>query len=878
VEALLGDQGYTPFSGSYNDLSDTPDLSGYCAAPCYGDAQVQNYLTAQGYLPGPGYTDEDVAAYLSDQGFQPGAPYSDAQVQAYLDLMGYESGPKYSDDDVAAYLAANGYAPGPYFSGSFADLTNVPEALGKLGVTPEGTLTFDGTPVVDSTGTWVGDATGLQGPKGDPGNDGAAGTPGADGVSVTSAVVNVEGKLVVTLSNGTVTTSDSLVGPVGQPGTPGQDGANGAPGQPGANGAPGADGVSVTSAVVNDEGKLVITLSNGTVTTSDSLVGPAGAPGTPGQPGANGAAGANGAQGQPGVPGQPGANGAPGADGVSVTSAIVNSEGKLVVTLSNGTETTSASLIGPAGQPGQDGSNGAPGQPGAAGTPGADGVSVTAAAVNSEGKLVLTLSDGTVTTSGSLIGPPGQPGAAGTPGAAGQNGSDGAPGTSVTSAVVNGNQQLVVTLSDGTAYVSDSLKGEPGTPGTLAPGTAPGQTARWTGTEWVIDNALTNTGSQIGVNTSAPDTTAALDVNSQTQGFLMPRLTSTQRDAIASPAVGLMLFNITTGCFNHWTGAVWKELCAACEAPFDAPIVSGDDAVLCGTSSETYTVTPAPGVNAYTWSVPAGASIISGQGTSQIEIDFADSPGGTVSVVASGECPNSPAGELDVGVAGNSGSTTYVFTGSVQTFLVPPCVNSISVDVRGAQGGDSKNYGPGGLGGQVSAEIAVYPGQTLYVYVGSQPSLTGSNAPGGWNGGGNASTSPLVGGGGGASDIRTMGGAWNDANGLQSRLVVAGGGGGRASNGADSRGGGLTSFGPYPASQTSAGQNGGFGFGGNAIYCGCGYYSAGGGGGWYGGGSYGNAGTQSGSGGSSYYSGTGVTQGSTFPGVHTGNGQVTISW
>ena len=75
VEALLGDQGYTPFSGSYNDLSDTPDLSGYCAAPCYGDAQVQNYLTAQGYLPGPGYTDEDVAAYLSAQGFQPGAPY-----------------------------------------------------------------------------------------------------------------------------------------------------------------------------------------------------------------------------------------------------------------------------------------------------------------------------------------------------------------------------------------------------------------------------------------------------------------------------------------------------------------------------------------------------------------------------------------------------------------------------------------------------------------------------------------------------------------------------------------------------------------------------------------------------------------------------------
>ena len=178
----------------------------------------------------------------------------------------------------------------------------------------------------------------------------------------------------------------------------------------------------------------------------------------------------------------------------------------------------------------------------------------------------------------------------------------------------------------------------------------------------------------------------------------------------------------------------------------------------------------------------------------------------------------------------------------------------------------------------MSGELAVYPGQELYVYVGGEATAMGSNAPGGWNGGGNASTSPLVGGGGGASDIRTVSGPWDDPAGLQSRLLVAAGGGGAASAGADSRGGGLTSFGNYPASQTAAGQGGGFGKGADAVYCGCGYYSGGGGGGWYGGGSHGNAGTKTGSGGSSYYGGVGVTQGSTLPGVNAGAGSVTISW
>jgi len=57
----------------------------------------------------------------------------------------------------------------------------------------------------------------------------------------------------------------------------------------------------------------------------------------------------------------------------------------------------------------------------------------------------------------------------------------------------------------------------------------------------IISNA---TFAQVGINTdnSAPDPSAMLDVKSTTMGVLIPRMTAAQRDLIASPANGLMIF------------------------------------------------------------------------------------------------------------------------------------------------------------------------------------------------------------------------------------------------------------------------------------------------------------------------------------------------
>lgn len=64
----------------------------------------------------------------------------------------------------------------------------------------------------------------------------------------------------------------------------------------------------------------------------------------------------------------------------------------------------------------------------------------------------------------------------------------------------------------------------------------------------------------IGINTSGNPAAASaiLDVESTSLGVLLPRLTTVQRDAIASPATSLLIFNTTTVRFEHYDGTAWK--------------------------------------------------------------------------------------------------------------------------------------------------------------------------------------------------------------------------------------------------------------------------------------------------------------------------------
>jgi hypothetical protein len=64
----------------------------------------------------------------------------------------------------------------------------------------------------------------------------------------------------------------------------------------------------------------------------------------------------------------------------------------------------------------------------------------------------------------------------------------------------------------------------------------------------------------VGIGTSSPDASSILDITSTTGGVLFPRMTTTQRDAISSPANGLVLYNTTTNKLQVRAGGSWVDL------------------------------------------------------------------------------------------------------------------------------------------------------------------------------------------------------------------------------------------------------------------------------------------------------------------------------
>lgn len=66
----------------------------------------------------------------------------------------------------------------------------------------------------------------------------------------------------------------------------------------------------------------------------------------------------------------------------------------------------------------------------------------------------------------------------------------------------------------------------------------------------------------VGIGTPNPDPSSILELNDNTRGVLLPRLTTNERLAIAAPANGLLVFDVNFNCFYYYTSALgWTSLC-----------------------------------------------------------------------------------------------------------------------------------------------------------------------------------------------------------------------------------------------------------------------------------------------------------------------------
>ncbi|NCA77551.1 MAG: hypothetical protein EOM90_14560 [Alphaproteobacteria bacterium] len=184
---------------------------------------------------------------------------------------------------------------------------------------------------------------------------------------------------------------------------------------------------------------------------------------------------------------------------------------------------------------------------------------------------------------------------------------------------------------------------------------------------------------QIGINKdgSLPNPSAGLDVKFTDMGFLPPRLTSLQRDAIVSPATGLVIFNSDCNDLQFYNGGGWVPVSntGMLETP---AAISGNITPCVNATGAIYYITPILGATGYNWTVPPGATISLGQGTNSITVTFGTSDGlicvapfngcmkGEMNCLSVTLAPGSPAGVSIVA------SANQICAGTPVTFTATP--------------------------------------------------------------------------------------------------------------------------------------------------------------------------------------------------------------
>ena len=221
-------------------------------------------------------------------------------------------------------------------------------------------VSYDGKAIDDESKDWESLAT----VKGEPGS------AGADGTIIEKIEINDDGYLVITYKGGT---SQELGPVVGAPGTPG------APGSSGSNGTNGTDGITPEFKVDETTGDIYV--SYGKLDDSGNVIwellgnikGPQGIPGTN-----------------------------------AITPIFKVESGNLLVSYDNGISWEDLGEVqGPQGETGAAGNPGADGNDGQDGQNGKDGLGIKEIVIEDDGDLAITYTDGKVVTIGNIMGRPG---------------------------------------------------------------------------------------------------------------------------------------------------------------------------------------------------------------------------------------------------------------------------------------------------------------------------------------------------------------------------------------------------------------------------------------------------------------------------------------
>lgn len=182
---------------------------------------------------------------------------------------------------------------------------------------------------------------------------------------------------------------------------------------------------------------------------------------------------------------------------------------------------------------------------------------------------------------------------------------------------------------------------------TAGTGTAPARPAAITGTTFNLCGGgnFTYTVKEVATATSytwtVPSGFSVVQNNGRSALISVPASFNTAQISVRS--------NNTCGSSAVRNGTLYAV------APNPSSSIKGSATVTAGQANVTYSLPAAAGIT-YTWSVPTGASITSGQGTNRIRVKFG-STSGNITVVVSNACGVAPTGTLAVKV--NAAAFTY---------------------------------------------------------------------------------------------------------------------------------------------------------------------------------------------------------------------------
>ena len=105
------------------------------------------------------------------------------------------------------------------------------------------------------------------------------------------------------------------------------------------------------------------------------------------------------------------------------------------------------------------------------------------------------------------------------------------------------------------AYQYKTTGWEPIDPGDIS-GTA-NHVARFTANSVISNGSIYDDGTAVSIGASGADPSAIFQVSSTTRGFLGPKMTELERDNIAGPTAGILIYNTDSNKLNLWDGSKW---------------------------------------------------------------------------------------------------------------------------------------------------------------------------------------------------------------------------------------------------------------------------------------------------------------------------------